>query len=207
MDSSARLFEVIASLDSQHAEVLIREGADINSLTDIGEGVWSYVLPVGLEATELALRLGADPNLLDAAERDSLYWAIYSTDANVVEVLVNAGVNLDRLAAYGDCNILHEVALAGNSSVLQALLPHIPTAMLSERNLLGRTPYEEALEFGNTDCAEILKKNQTQQANQLANCVPTGMSKWLCGTVRLLERQTPSATNGVWTRRKKRTTI
>ncbi len=33
--------------------------------------------------------------------------------------------------------------------------------------------------------------DQTKQANQFANCVPTGMSKWLCDTVRLLERQTP----------------
>ena len=161
MDISSVLFGALASLDSQSAEALMSRGADINSFTDLGEGVWSYVVPSGAAATKLAIQYGADLGLIDGAGRNALYWAINSMHEEIIKILIDAGADVEQRARDEYCNLLHEVALSGDCKMMVALLRYAPSRMLNEKNVFGRTPYEEAVANGNIACAKIINEAST----------------------------------------------
>lgn len=155
MHTNASLFEALANCDISAVKDHLVSGADINGRTSDGQTVWSYVIPCGKQAIRLALQFGADPNVLDAAEKSALYWAIQSDDGDAAEILIQAGARIDTSTGSDRYNLLHEAAMNGAEAVLNVLLKYAPVTLLTEKNILDRTPYEEAVKARKTYCAAL----------------------------------------------------
>jgi ankyrin repeat protein len=93
---------------------------------------------------------------LDGADRSGLYWAIQSNSAESAELLIEAGAKLEFDQNADAFNLLHEAAVSQADTVLAVLAKHAPVSLFSERNVFGRTPYEEAREVGSSKCAALL---------------------------------------------------
>ena len=150
------IFDAIAHCDAPAASRLLAAGACVNALGPDGQGIWSYAVPAGAKSVRLALDCGADPNLLDSADRCGLYWAIQSNRADSAELLIEAGAKMESVESADAFNLLHEAAMSGADETLGVFVKYAPTSLFSERNVFGRTPYEEALDAGNSKCAALL---------------------------------------------------
>jgi hypothetical protein len=156
MHTNAQLFEALAHKNFSAATAAIQSGADINGRTAIGEGVWSFVIPAGVDAVRMALRMRADPNALDGAQRTSLYWAVQANVAEIAKALVQSGARMDEQTSDG-FNVIHEAAMAGHAEVLGALIVAAADSVLVAPNVLGRTPLAEAIEGGNETCVRLIQ--------------------------------------------------
>jgi ankyrin repeat protein len=150
------IFDAIAHCDAATASRLLAAGTCVNALGPDGQGVWSYAVPAGAKSVQLALDCGANPNLLDSADRSGLYWAIQSNSAESAELLIEAGAKVESVESGDAFNLLHEAAMSGADDVLGVFAKHARAGLFSERNVFGRTPYEEALDAGNSKCAALL---------------------------------------------------
>lgn len=151
-----QIFTAIAHCDAATASRLLAAGACVNALGPDGQGVWSYAVPAGAKSVRLALDCGADPNLLDGAARSALYWTIQSNSADSAELLIEAGADMESVQSADAFNLLHEAAMSGADAVLGVFAKYAPASLFSERNVFGRTPYEEALDAGNSKCTALL---------------------------------------------------
>jgi len=150
------LFNALRARDVAQASKLLSEGVDVNAQTSIGEGVWSFVIPEGREAVKLALNCGADPNSIDAAGRNALYWAIMADESDVIKMLLDHGANVEYSTSLG-YGLLHDAASWGKSQALVALLPIVTDQMLLAEDVEGLTPLQEALRGKFTTCAEAVR--------------------------------------------------
>jgi ankyrin repeat protein len=159
MNMNGQLFAAILHADKKEASKCLSLGADINGLTPYGESVWTVVVSGGYTAVQLALELGADVRKLDRAERDALYWAIFSSDGDVAKMLIGHGADVRISDPCGtDETLLHIAASAGKTEVLKVLLQASTSGDLCKRNLFNRTPLDEALYADQKKCVAIIRQ-------------------------------------------------
>lgn len=170
MHVNAQLFEALSQKNAAAAAAAINRGADVNGQTILGEGVWSFVIPAGIDSVRMALGFGANPNGLDAARHAALYWAVHAKNAEVAKVLIEAGASMEIDASDG-FNVLHEAAMAGYADVVGALVGAAPDRAIHSLNVLGRTPLAEAIAAGNEGCARLI---EDEIARRIAKSTPQG---------------------------------
>jgi ankyrin repeat protein/truncated hemoglobin YjbI len=111
-----------------------------------------------LAIMELLLRLGADPNTVDQAERTPLYYVgnecNRESGSDIVRMLVQAGADVDAQENLKHCTALHMAARRGNIRVAEALLDC--KANIEARDKLGDTPLRRAVNCGKTEIAAFL---------------------------------------------------
>jgi len=156
MDINEKLFMAVERGDRSSAASLIAAGANINGRTDLGEGVWSFVAPLGIRAVDCALEFGADPNLLDAAGRSPLYWVVCADAPDIACRLIDAGAQMDAELDATKFNIIHEAAFAGHEAVLSVLVQRASLELLEAENVLDRTPIDEANAADHINCSRII---------------------------------------------------
>lgn len=157
MNAVDKLFLAIMKRNDALAREAIAEGASINGCNLDGQTVWSFV--ISRDSARIALQLGADPNLVDAAQRSSLYWAVFVDDGDIIDLLIENGAKIPPPDWAGKYNLLHEAAGAGEVRAIVALLKYVPKSMLAEKDVLGQTPQEVALANGHLECAELLRES------------------------------------------------
>ncbi len=113
---------------------------------------------------ELLLKLGADPNALDAMGHAPLYRVGNECAAgkggDVVHALVRAGAKVDAAEGVQRCTALHMAARRGNVDVAKALLEC--GASMEARDKTGATPLRRALNCRKAAVAELLKTKWPQ---------------------------------------------
>ncbi len=115
------------------AQTLIKHGADVTS---------DVVIKAATVGNESMLRLllmnVADPNTLDESKRTPLSGAIRTRHQQVVELLLNAGADMEHCQNLDSRSILGEAAKEGSTACLDLLLHY--GADLESRDILGYTP-------------------------------------------------------------------
>jgi ankyrin repeat protein len=156
MNLNENLFNAISRVNRSSAASLIAAGANINGRTELGEGVWSFVVPLGIRAVDFALEFGANPNFLDAADRSPLYWAVQANAPDIACRIIDAGGRMDEGIGKDKFNVIHDAAQAGYETVLSVLARRASLDLLKAENVMERTPLDEASAAGHTNCSRIL---------------------------------------------------
>ena len=156
MDLNEKLFDAISHVDRSSAASLIAAGADINGRSELGEGVWPWVVPSGIKAVEYALELGADPNFIDFTGSSPLSCAVVANVPAIASRIIDAGGRLDAGLDATRYNVIHEAAAGGYEEVLLVLVQRASLELLKAENVLERTPLDEANAAGHTNCSRIL---------------------------------------------------
>jgi uncharacterized protein len=139
---------------------LIGAGAPMNTLDASGRAALHYAIPYGgaqkVQSVTLLLNAGADPNLASQSGDTPLDLAISADQPPLVQLLIERGANVNAVNARGDTP-LHRVArAAGRNDALIARLLVDHGAALDVRNLVGRTPLDEAIGRPNTIVERLL---------------------------------------------------
>lgn len=113
-----------------------------------------------LTLVKLLLRVGADPNSLDAGGHTPLYSLANecrnSGARSVVRALEECGANVNANGGVKRCTALHMAARRGNVEVAEALLEC--GADIEARDSLGETPLRRSVNCGKTQVAALLLK-------------------------------------------------
>ncbi len=91
--------------------------------------------PHGFEVTKLLLERGADVNARGPLDGTPLFFAIYSGNAQTVELLLKHGANINTVRKFDDSTIglpITEATLAVNSAVVKTLLDYHPDLNASD---------------------------------------------------------------------------
>ena len=165
MDLNKKLFVAVSRVDRSSAASLIATGANINGKTELGEGVWTFVVPNGIRAVDLALEFGANPNFLDGGSLSPLYWAVQADAPDIACRIIEAGGRMDAGLNANKFNVIHEAAQAGHEAVLSVLVQRASLELLKAENVMERTPIDEANAAGHINCSRILALEIARREN------------------------------------------
>jgi hypothetical protein len=129
------------------AEILIRNGADVNAR---GEGGLTPLHTVAVRETKSFLYI----NGLCEAPSGATYF-VAAPGRIVVELLVAKGADVNARNALGETP-LHRAALWGQPGVAEALMA--AGADVNAKSDDGKTPLKRAIECQNDEVAEVLRK-------------------------------------------------
>ena len=144
----AGLHDAAARGDAAEIEKLIAEGEkpniqDASSRTPLH--VAAYLRKH--DAARALLRLGADPNALDADRFDIITIAVVNNDPDMLKIALDGGGNARAITSTYDSTALTAAARRGNAEFVRVLIA--AKAPLNHVNNLGWTALLEAVVLGN----------------------------------------------------------
>ena len=107
------------------------------------------------DAVRALLQQGADVNASHGDGMSALHWAAEHADAEMAEMLVYAGANVEAVTRIGRYTPLHVASEAGSAAVIEVLLKAGVDANASTTNS-GVTPLHLAAASGNADAVAAL---------------------------------------------------
>ena len=117
--------------------------------------IWDAVKTRNIEAVKQHLDAGTDVNWMDEDEYTPLDFAIFNKDNEIAELLSEYG---------GKHGTIHSAAYAGNNEAVKEFLSAGVDVNVKGG---GRTPLDLAIQFRNTETAELLRKHGGKTAEQL----------------------------------------
>ncbi|XP_076436451.1 uncharacterized protein LOC143275977 [Babylonia areolata] len=139
---------------SDTAELLIRHGADVNTLNDVGDTPLMYAAMNGQSDTaELLIRLCADVNTVNDHGDTPLLSAARNGHSDTSDVLIHHGADVTTLNDWGDSPVM-SAAWNGHSETVEVLIHH--GADVNTLNDRGDTPVMSAARNGHSDTVEVL---------------------------------------------------
>ena len=159
---NAQLLAAARANDVERARTLIERGADVNAKDETEQSAFLYATSeVGPDPALLELMLdnGADVNAKDSYNGTGLIRAAHRGHGEIVERLIDAGVELDHVNRLNWTALLEAVILGDGSE------PYVETVRLlveagadtSIPDVHGVTPLEHAELAGQTEVAAILR--------------------------------------------------
>ena len=159
---NAQLLAAARANDVEEARTLIERGADVNAKDETEQSAYLYATSeVGPDPALLELMLdnGADVNAKDSYNGTGLIRAAHRGHGEIVERLIDAGVELDHVNRLNWTALLEAVILGDGSE------PYVETVRLlveagadtSIPDVHGVTPLEHAELAGQTEVAAILR--------------------------------------------------
>lgn len=108
-------------------DYLIRQGADINAQSDGGETALMLAArantpQAAVDTMTLLLAAGADPNLVSGGGNSALMEAAYTGNTDAIDLLVQAGANVNHTNQYGETALLVGALKMGSVDAIKALL-------------------------------------------------------------------------------------
>jgi len=122
VDSNTILMEAVRKRDIHLVREIIDLGADASIVNKEGQTALSFIdffEPTSVDLVGLLMKAGADPNA-SLGKRPLMTEAINNNDAKLVEILINAGANLEVKTQHGDTPLL--IAVVGASEKIVAML-------------------------------------------------------------------------------------
>ena len=117
--------------------------------------IWDAVKTRNIEAVKQHLDAGTDVNWMDEDEYTPLDFTIFNKDNEIAELLREYG---------GKHGTIHSAAYAGNNEAVKEFLSAGVDVNVKGG---GRTPLDLAIQFRNTETAELLRKHGGKTAEQL----------------------------------------
>ena len=189
-----------AQLDS--AQLLIQEGADLNSVDSGGHSSLHWAIGRSKAREELfdyIIGLGADPLLVDQRGCNGLHYAARANNLGALEKILECGSEVNSVDGFG-WTPLHWAAASTRLStqVIKALLRSECKTEMKDRD--GRTALDLALMFDNAELVAILNDTGKAHMNQLENGMTRDEklhSRFCdgCGIVRTLSKNSNSQAN------------
>ena len=156
------LHEAVEEGNAEIVQILVDAGADIEAEGFMGQ------TPLGLAAEEGATEImqillgqGADNGTPEGEDKQSpaigseaLFTAIESGNVTLVNLLVEAGADVNAAEGFGGNTPLHEAVEEGNAEIVQILVD--AGADIEAEGFMGRTPLSLAAEEGATEIMQIL---------------------------------------------------
>lgn len=130
-------------------ETLLRSGADLTASDSRGYTVCHVAAQYGQTAIlyHLAMKWGADIDVVDADGRTPLHWAAYKGFADTIRLLLVMG-SRPLLTDREGCSPLHWAAIRGNSEACTVLLQGGSEESLQVPDATGATPSQLAMDKG-----------------------------------------------------------
>ena len=107
------------------------------------------------DAVRGLLTNGADVNLAQGDGMTALHWAGEVGDAEMADIIIRAGANIEALTRMGDYTALHIAAEAGNGPVVKALL-EAGADFQKRTSVGGAQPLHYASEAGSVEAVRAL---------------------------------------------------
>ena len=146
-DSNAQDSDAQDSDEAEQAAPSMAKAPDIS--------IWDAVKTRNIEAVKQHLDAGTDVNWMDEDEYTPLDFAIFNKDNEIAELLHEYG---------GKHGTIHSAAYAGNNEAVKEFLSAGVDVNVKGG---GRTPLDLAIQFRNTETAELLRKHGGKTAEQL----------------------------------------
>lgn len=130
-------------------ETLLRSGADLTCADSRGYTVCHVAAQYGQTAVlyHLAMKWGADIDIVDADGRTPLHWAAYKGFADTIRLLLVMG-SRPLLTDREGCSPLHWAAIRGNAEACTVLLQGGSEDSLQSPDATGATPSQLAMDKG-----------------------------------------------------------
>ena len=156
------LHEAVEEGNAEIVQILVDAGADIEAEGFMGQ------TPLGLAAEEGATEImqillgqGADNGTPEGEDKQSpaigseaLFTAIESGNVTLVNLLVEAGADVNAAEGFGGNTPLHEAVEEGNAEIVQILVD--AGADIEAEGFMGQTPLGLAAEEGASEIMQIL---------------------------------------------------
>ena len=168
-EGDTSLHKAVAEGNKEAVELLITAGADVNArndfeITPLHEATGSNLEKGHLEITELLLANGADVNAVDHGS--TLLDYAKSDNPEIADTLRKHGGKTGDWFKAGES--IHIAARAGH---IEAVKQHIANGAdvnaKDKPHLRGRTPLDLAINFDETDTADILRKHGGKTGEEL----------------------------------------
>lgn len=154
-NNPSRLLIAVENNDFQTAKVLIDHGANVNSYM----GIFPLVTRPLYEAakinnTEMAKYIIEHGAAVRNHEWKPLSYAISQGNLEILQLLINAGANVNVKHPYGDFSILSVAAHHGNIKAMKLLIKN--GANVDAKDIEGKKPLDFAVEGGNVEAIKLL---------------------------------------------------
>jgi ankyrin repeat protein/acetyl esterase/lipase len=101
-----------------------------------------------------------DIDASDEMDWTPLYWAVSTSQKDVVWFLIANGARVD-VTTKNNRTLLHQAALSGDRTLVEFFISK--GADVNAKDNAGRTPLQQARERGNTEAAELLRKHGAKE--------------------------------------------
>jgi ankyrin repeat protein len=138
--------------DVENVRLLISHGAKASAEAAAEAVTFGYA-----DVLKAFVDAGADVSGAESTGVNLLHWATITNRAEVIPILLAAGVPLDEVDGFGFTPLMYAVTLdQGETGALEMLLK--TGADRSIKNEEGRTPVQQAQRLGHKQHANVLKQ-------------------------------------------------
>ena len=145
--------------DLETVSELLARGSDPNVPVEGTTALWWAAQEGHTEVVDALLEAGADVDFVDRNGSTPLKQAVGERHTDIAERLLLRGADFHhRFPSDGGCMVLHTAAAYGRMECIRLLLLY--GADPCAKNDDGQTPYDTAIECGETEAAEVLRGAQ-----------------------------------------------
>lgn len=161
MNWTELLFEAVEIDDVDLVRESLTHGADVHAIVD-GRSILSASLSLrkrdeeNIEIIQLLLEAGASPNRRSEDGKTVLYWAVFSEEKDIVQLLLSAGATVEAEEPEDGHTSVHSAAENGNREIMELLLSAGGKSVLNKFDYSYRTPLMWAAEKGELEVVRML---------------------------------------------------
>jgi ankyrin repeat protein len=152
--------------DIEAVKEFLAAGADVNAKSKYGGTPLQYAAAYGhKETAELLVAKGADVNAKDKNGYTPLFGAALEGHKEVAELLIAKGADVNAKDDTHRWTPLHQAAKSGRKEIAELLIAE--GAEVNAKNDSGTTPLDWAIDFKQTELADLLRKHGAKTAGEL----------------------------------------